>query len=560
MCENEAMNGERAGLAVLIFVAACGSKAPVPAASTPIARPEIVDAAVAVVPDATARDAGPELALTAKEFRYVETSKVQPVTGTAAFKPLGTPRIVRFAVNTWIGWAPILYANEGAKPKKVWKDSRGGEFLLQLVIADNPVAMTHAFAAGDVHVGWATVDMLPLIVEWLGADARTLPRVFQLVDWSNGGDGIVVRAGIKNVAELRGKTIVLSQHSPTFYFLLATLRDGGLSADDVTLRFTEDPFQAAAAFAETPEIDAVVTWSPDIEELAKVQGNRVLVTTAHANRAIAGVWMARADFAKAHPGVIEALVRGGLDASVEIEQDAAKQNQAAALLESFFKLPAGTGTSMFRDAQLANHADNRELFLDATNPMSFRDTCESAASLFRSIGLIEKRVAADRLVDASIIRKLGTEAKYASHTTRAPQFTAAVSVDLDRAILTKAVAINFYPNSSDVWKKVDGKYYDPNIEQTIADIARLARKYGAARLHIGGFTDGSMKGVADEQLVLELSKNRALAVRDALVQRHKLDAARFVAEGFGWTRPLDRKDPDNHAKNRRIEIRVLAAK
>ena len=59
-------------------------------------------------------------------------------------------------------------------------------------LIDDPVAMGNTFANGDVHIGWATVDMLPLIIERLKRDPRTMPRVYQQIDWSNGGDGIVV--------------------------------------------------------------------------------------------------------------------------------------------------------------------------------------------------------------------------------------------------------------------------------------------------------------------------------------------------------------------------------
>ena len=50
-----------------------------------------------------------------------------------------------------------------------------------------------------------------------------MPRVFQQIDWSNGGDGIVVRNDIKNVAQLKGKTVALSKFSPSHYFLLNML-------------------------------------------------------------------------------------------------------------------------------------------------------------------------------------------------------------------------------------------------------------------------------------------------------------------------------------------------
>ena len=131
--------------AALIVLVACGSQTPAPSVVT---APVVADAAVAIVPDASTPDAAPvRPQLTATEFQFVEPSKLQPIT-SAALKPLATPRVVRFAINTWVGWAPILYANDGRQPKKVWKDARGTEFLLELVLADDPGAMTRSFAAG----------------------------------------------------------------------------------------------------------------------------------------------------------------------------------------------------------------------------------------------------------------------------------------------------------------------------------------------------------------------------------------------------------------------------
>ncbi len=54
----------------------------------------------------------------------------------------------------------------------------------------------------------------------------------------------------------------------------------------------------------------------------------MLVTTATANKLIADVWFARADFAKDHPGICEGLVRGIFDAMVDLKTDEAKQKVA----------------------------------------------------------------------------------------------------------------------------------------------------------------------------------------------------------------------------------------
>jgi len=75
-------------------------------------------------------------------------------------------------------------------------------------------------------------------------------------------------------------------------------------------------------------------------------------------------------------------------------------------------------------------------------------------------------------------------------------------VNVESAVLTKTVTINFFPNSYDVSKKVAAKtgggevLYDPNVDTTIEEIAKLAGQFGAARIQISGHTDASMRGVA----------------------------------------------------------------
>ncbi|MEP6766970.1 MAG: hypothetical protein ABJB66_21815, partial [Gemmatimonadaceae bacterium] len=149
-------------------------------------------------------------ATTVKEYTFVAGSKLPEVKGTSAYTPL-VDNTVRMALNVWAGWAPVVLANNGFKPGKLWKAPNGKTFKLELVLIDDPVSMRDAYASGKIHIGWATLDMVPLFVEQLRKDSRTMPRIFQQVDWSNGGDGIVCRSNIKSVTDVRGKTIVLAQ-------------------------------------------------------------------------------------------------------------------------------------------------------------------------------------------------------------------------------------------------------------------------------------------------------------------------------------------------------------
>src|SRR5262249_31638262 len=158
------------------------------------------------------------------------------------------------------------------------------------------------------------------------------------VDWSNGGDGIVVRDIVKTTADLRGKTIVLAQNSPSHYFVLNALINGGVQPAEVDFKFTQDAFQAAAAFNGDKKLARVVSWAPDIYNLEKVKGNRVLVTTSTANKLIADVWFARADFAKDNADVMEGIVRGIFDAMIDLKSQDNKA-KVAKLMAAGYSIP-----------------------------------------------------------------------------------------------------------------------------------------------------------------------------------------------------------------------------
>ncbi len=173
-------------------------------------------------------------------------------------------------------------------------------------------------------------------------------------------------------------------------------------------------------------------------------------------------------------------------------------------------------------------------------------------------------------MDFSVIKKLGSEEKYASQSDEytvkfVPKTTSEVRAEEE--ILTNTVVIHFYPNSWDLYKKVVKKegdkeienLYDPNVDFVLEEIAALAGQFGAARIVIEGHTDSSMKARVDEDLVLELSTNRANAVKQALVEKFELDPNQLNAEGMGWRRPADSNDALNHAKNRRVEIKIYPA-
>jgi NitT/TauT family transport system substrate-binding protein len=507
---------------------------------------------------------------TVKDYTIVPSERLPEVPATSSYKKMND-RTVKLAINIWAGWAPIIYANQGFAAKKVWKDAKGQDFKLELVLIDKPIDMRNAFAVGEVHLGWATVDMLPLLVDGLKKDPRSMPRVFQQIDWSNGGDGIVVRDTIKSISDLRGKKVALAQNSPSHFFLLNALLNGGVQPDEVDMVFTEDAFQAARLFATNKDIAGCVSWAPDIYRIAeKLKGNKLLVTTQQANKLIADVWFARADFARDNPEIIEGLVRGILDAVTALKDDNAKHD-AAKWMADGYGIPPDETYGMLGDAHWTNYAENRDFLLNQNNPTNFERTYNTAYYLYKAVRVVDQKTDFDQLMDFSVIKKLGDDPKYKDQKNEYEvQFAplAASSVEVENAILTKTVVISFFPNSSDLYKKVTkedaaGKavegLYDPNVDFVVEEIAKLAGQYGAARIVIEGHTDSSMKGTADPQLVKDLSMARANSVKQALITKYKLQPNQFTVNGLGWERPADPNDPNNHAKNRRVEVKVVPA-
>src|SRR5262245_10010955 len=508
---------------------------------------------------------------TVKEYNYVASARLPEVKGISNYKAMAD-RTVRFAINVWAGWSPIIYANNGFKPGKLWKTPSGKDFKVELVLIDDPIAMRDAYAAGNLHVGWATLDMLPLFLEGLRKDSRVMPRVYQQVDWSNGGDGIVVRDTVKTMADVRGKTIVLAQNSPSHYFLLNALINSGVQPAEVDFKFTQDAFQAAAAFNADKRLAGVVSWAPDIYNLEKVRGNKLLVSTQTANKLIADIWFARADFAKDNPEIMEGITRGIFDAMVELKEQPARQ-QVAKLMAAGYSIPESDALNMLGDAHSTNYAENRDFFLNQNNPTNFERTWATAYFLYKKIGAVTEQTPFDQVMDFSVIQKLGSEPKYASQKNEydihfAPASAGTVVGEKDE-ILTKTVVIHFFPNSWDLNKKVtkkqqDGKdveeLYDPNIAFVVEEVGKLAGQFGAARIVIEGHTDGSMRGQVPKSLVQELSLNRANSVKEAIVKKFtSLQPNQFSTAGIGWDKPADATDPDNGAKNRRVEIKVYPA-
>ena len=94
------------------------------------------------------------------------------------------------------------------------------------------------------------------------------------IDWSRGGDAIVVRRGINQASDLKGKKIAVAPMTPSHTLLLWLMDAGEVRWEDVEIVEVANGIDAADLFKKQ-QVDAAVVWSPDdMDCVAKVSGAR----------------------------------------------------------------------------------------------------------------------------------------------------------------------------------------------------------------------------------------------------------------------------------------------
>jgi NitT/TauT family transport system substrate-binding protein len=332
------------------------------------------------------------------------------------------------------------------------------------------------------------------------------------------------------------------------------------------MRYTATAFEAAAAFVADRKVDACVSWAPDIYNIPeKVAGTRILSSTKDANKLIADVYAVRADFVRDHPEVVEGLVAGifeGMDMIKDKPEDACKWMADA------FAMKQEDVMGMRNDFHSTNFAENVQFFLNSSNPTNFERTWKGASLVYRELGSIDAPVPFDQVMDFSFIQALQKKGTFANQKDESvASFTPADfrKPSAEAPLLTQTIRINFFPNSSNPYepardedgKQIPGKLYDPNVDATLDRVARLAGQFARAVILIEGHTDASMKGQVPVDAVVQLSRERAEAIKRALIDKYKFDPNKFSIKGRGWDLPADPNDPGNRALNRRVEISVF---
>ena len=460
---------------------------------------------------------------------------------------LSRPLVV--AINTWAGHAPGIVFNNGMDPNGGSLYQKRYNQEVKFVLIEDPAAKLAAFRKGDIDIMWDTVDNWAREASVL-AENNQRAKSIVMQDWSRGGDGIVSLATINSVEQLKGHRIACTQFTPSHFLLLYLLSQSGLSPADrndveKNIVFTVDA-PAAAAMFKAKQVDAAVTWEPDLSSSVEARGDEahILVSTTAATNIIADTLVARQDVIDQAPQTIADFIHGWFDGIEMIKQD---PTGGYNIVGKALKLDADTVSGMLSGLKLTPYADNAQFYGLNGGKAHFETLCDTAFVIWRKKGLVTRPVEAKDWADARFIQSLAASYPGAK-VEEAKIAPAATAGKNQRAIINKQIDIHFTPGSDEI---MPGSYF------VLDSLGETMTSFGNTYLRVEGNTDATGSPTAN----MTLSQRRALAVKNYIVQNFpNVDANRFQTIGRGSSNPIaDNATEAGRQMNRRTEIKVVLA-
>lgn len=292
---------------------------------------------------------------------------------------LGRP--LRVGIVSWPGYAGGLVANNGLEPNKdsnFWKPYK---LLVKFELVEDEAELRRKFEDGEIDIMWSTVDSL---TQQPPDFRRVQPRAIMQVDWSRGGDAIVVTPGIERIEQLKGKRIAVSM-AASKWLLENGLKNSSLTDDDratITEVETKGSQEAAKLFDEG-RVDAAVIWEPDVTQTlnAKKGSSNILIDTSTATDLIADVMVAREQFIQQHPDVIDAFIKGWFDGTARANADPMLAVKVLQAEQKFAELGEDETQKVIKKVVWATLEDNAGMFGLAGGKIAFDDLFHWASRL-----------------------------------------------------------------------------------------------------------------------------------------------------------------------------------
>jgi NitT/TauT family transport system substrate-binding protein len=276
-----------------------------------------------------------------------------------------TKKQFRIAWSIYVGWMPWAYAADTGIMKR-WADKYGIE--IELVQVKDYIESINQYTAGAFD-GCAMTNMDALTIPAAGGVDTSAVIIG---DFSNGNDGIVLKGG-PSLADLKGRRIGLVEFSVSHYLLARALETAGLAEGDVTVVNTSDA-DIVATFAGTPDMNAVVTWNPQLAAVLNLPNVSLVFDSSMIRGEIIDLMVVNTRTLQDNPDLGKALA----GAWYEVMATMQRKDEAGAAALSFMAKASGTDAAGYK-AQL----DATRLFSDPQSAVAFAKSADLPTTMNR---------------------------------------------------------------------------------------------------------------------------------------------------------------------------------
>lgn len=257
---------------------------------------------------------------------------------------------LRFGTNVWIG-------------NEFYHAARSLGFLnpneTRLLEYTSASGIIRSMRNGTLQAAALTLDEAIRV-----ADAGIPIKIVQIIDFSEGGDALVSRNDLPDVAALKGRRVGVETGGVGRYLLSRALETAGLAPNEVTIidlaiNEHESGFRSGL-------VDAVVTFDPVLSRL-KEAGGREIFSSRSLPGEIVDVLVVRADYLAAHEDVVCDLAGAWFKAKTRLAQD---PETMLPLLNTRLKLTAPGGVAgLLDEVFLPDREGNLALIRDPRAPL-----------------------------------------------------------------------------------------------------------------------------------------------------------------------------------------------
>jgi NitT/TauT family transport system substrate-binding protein len=492
---------------------------------------------------------------------------IEPVDGTPTLEAAAayTPKdgILQIDISEYAGYGGLIVANGGLEPNADSFFQKEYGFKVKISMSESET--WSPLNNGRLAATATTTDALAV----LGRQFEAVVPV--QIGYSRGADMVVVDRGIASINQLGDKILAASQFNESEFFIRYLAQEAGVpvtvlrdldsrpGTGELGLVFYEDAFIACDAYEHElkrsqPRLNGCVGWTPRTEEVVEKSAGKAKVLVSNRNLlVIADVLAVNRGFAQANPKMVQGLVHGILEGNRRLRD---QQTQHLAVVARAFGWSEADARDELSRVHLANLPENQAFFAGTIDSAgSFGGIFQSSVLAYGDV--IKNPTDSARFMDASFLDALAKQKSFADQKIAIAPIKTATQASLEGdPLLSKDIRFFFQANSANLDKSAT-----QNLEY-LDTIKRFLQVSPGSTVLLRGHVDNArvpeFRDQGGEQLVksmalkaMELSRQRALAVSEALVERHKdLSATRIEVVGRGWEEPAGA----DSELNRRVEV------